>query len=109
MIEAAHAHAGAEQAQQGGPVALHRQVKAIDFVARVSVHTLEQRDLALQPGLQRGRRRLVEPPLQRSAQAIGIADIESLRCHSSCHRGETRFANSYLVVSSRVMTSSSSI
>ena len=83
VIEVAHAHAGTEQAQQGGPIAVHRQVENIDFVAAIRVHVLEQRYIAFQCGQQRGGRRLVQPPLQRGAQAIGvaIADIEALRHH----------------------------
>ena len=85
VIEVAHAHANTEQAQQGGPLALHRQVEDVDFVAGVRVHALEQCDVALQPGQQRRGRRLVAPPLQRGAQAVGVAvaDIESLGHHSS--------------------------
>ena len=72
---------------------------------------LEQRDLALQPGLQRGWRQLVEPPLQRSAQAVGVAaaDIKALRCHFFCRRGDVCFSNSRPAASSSAMTSSPSI
>ena len=82
----------------------------VDFVAGLRMHALEQGDLSLQSGQQRGGRRLVEPPLQRGAQSIGVAvaDIEALRCHFSCHR-YARFANSCLALSSSASTSSSSI
>ena len=74
VIEVPHPHAGIEQAQQGGTVALQRQVEDVHRVAGARLDPLEQLDLALQPGDQQRRRRLpVQLPLHGGTQPVGVA------------------------------------
>src|SRR5690606_27489159 len=56
-----------------------RQVAHQHLVAGARRHPLEQRDLALEAGDQRRRRRFVKAPLHDCAQAVGVAvaDVET--------------------------------
>ena len=73
VVEIAHRCAAPEQPEQGGAVAVERDVERGHRITCLRVDTFEQRDIALHAGHERGFSGLDEAQLLQRAQAVSVA------------------------------------
>ncbi len=90
MIEPLDGDAARKQPLERGAIAVERDVEHRDAVARHGVDALEERDVALRAGDERGIERRSEPKLVQRAEAVGVAveDVEPRGLPSSVGVGD---------------------